>query len=139
MNEEWKFEYEQAPFKGKWPYKFDHEPIADGLWHPLNGSSAARYRVLTDTLQFFCPHGDIDSAQLDEIVALLEQSFPLPYEGVIEIFILKTNEGFEMWDYRLVGISGVKFLELTPKSFVGAFRELLRRDEEENETYKRLQ
>jgi hypothetical protein len=122
---DWEIDYEQCPDPaGRWVYKFDHEPQADGRWHRLNAQSSALYCICGGYLRFVDAQNSMPANELAGLLAQLDAAGALKTDGELEIVIRRKQSAFELWSYWLKGDESIVFHELSSETWNDAFRRL---------------
>lgn len=129
MDRGWYFEYEQCPLDKRGVYRFDHEPVTDRQWRPINSLTNASYRVCDGIVQVITPGEMLTCDDVEACHRWLEEAGPLATEDELEIHIARHPRGFEMWSHWLMEADGIVFAGFKPHVFSRAYERLREAEE----------
>jgi hypothetical protein len=128
------FRYEQCPRSSATDrtaiYKFDHQPISDGMWHQLNRDTRSFYRFGPAYFQFITPEDHWSESEVDEVLELIEQAGPLQTDDELEILISEIDSGYRMMSEWVFQSAASAFEVFESRDWNAAYEELKRLKDE---------
>ena len=124
----WQVEYEQCPRGHTWEFKFDHIPLDDGRWHPVNRDLRAVYRVDHDAIQYCAPGTEIPEEEWRVLLNDLKVAGPIPTHREVHLLLECGDGGYTVRPATPPNAPGVALAALTGPDLTAAYHKLRRRE-----------